>query len=45
MAPDFLWYLLFLLEYQWIWFYGCVGGVEGHERKYCYIFFGSTPDF
>jgi len=45
MAPGFLVNLLFLLEYQWKYFFGSGGGVEGQERRYCYIFFGTTLVF
>jgi hypothetical protein len=45
MAPDFLSNSLFLLEYQWKWFFDFGGGVEGQERRYCCIFFGTTLDF
>jgi hypothetical protein len=45
MAPAFLGNFLFLLEYQWKCFFGFGGGVEGQERWYGYIFFGTTLDF
>jgi len=45
MAPGCLSNLLFLLDYQWISLFGFAGGVEGQERRYCYIFFETTLDF
>jgi len=44
MAPGVLGYLLFLLEYQWKYFFGFAGGVEGQERRSCYIFLETTLD-